>query len=528
MGNVIESKQVKAQRIKQKLLARQLPHLNSHKFYPWMRRYWESKNKIDIVVCPNQVGKSSSQIRRLIHRCTEDSLWPELWPNLFKKNSPIRYPSTHWYLYPTLEMATREFEEKWKLYLPKKEQRNSQKFGWQPIFEKNLISQIRFNSGPKIYFLSYAMGRTKLQSASVHSLNLDEEPPQKLFDELVKRISATEGYLSMVFTATEAQQFWIDVVETKKHVIPDSNIIQVSLFDCQVYEDGTVSLWTKEKIEREIALCSTDRQVQRRVYGRIVKDEGLKYESFDRRKNLKPYHPLPSDWIYYFGIDAGGGGTAHPAAIGGLAVSPDYDKARLIRGWRGDGVDTTAEDILNVYRMMIATLPMPPVQTTYDWAAKDLMTIASRMGLALVPAEKSHALGEHTLNTLFKTGALVLFEKPSDSELPFPEEYLQTQKVIWELESLTHDTPKNRAKDDAIDGWLRYIVTKVPWNWEKICGTLSFEDIFIPEKVQIKTREEELRYDIYSKNKETRARAAPRSEIEEEIEEWNSAFNDDF
>lgn len=523
MAEIIESKGRKKERILQKLAQKDLPHLHSHKFYPWMRKFWDSKFKIDIVVCPNQVGKSSTSIRRLIHRCTEPSLWPSLWPSLYEEGSPLDYPSTHFYLYPTMDMATREFNEKWLLYLPRGAKKDDEQYGWRETWDAGQISTIDFHLGPRIYFLSYAMGRAKLQSTSCHSVNMDEEPPQALFDELVKRTSATDGQIAIVFTATDAQEFWVEVVETKKKKLPESQIQQVSLFDCQFYEDGTPSRWTKEKIAREIALCSSERQVQVRVYGRIIKPEGQKYEAFDRGRNLRPYHPLPSNWLYYAGIDYGGGGTSHPAAVGVIAVSPEYDKGRLVRLWRGDGIVTDAKDIIDVYRLMVATLPMPPIQTTYDWAAKDLHTIASRMGLALIPAEKGHAIGEHTLNTLFKNGALVLFTLPEDtSGLNFPPEHLQTDKVVWELESLSHDTPKRRAKDDAIDGGLRYIVTKVPWDFEKICGTVNIEEYF-PQNVVKKTREEELRIDVNSFKKGENG-LCQRDQTIQEIEEWNALY----
>ena len=87
------------------------------------------------------------------------------------------------------------------------------------------------------------------------------------------------------------QEFWRKVIEPKpgeREIFPEAWKKQVSIFDCQYYDDGTPSQWTTERIHRTISMCRSDAEVQRRVYGKFVKDSGLKYQQFDRSRNVVP------------------------------------------------------------------------------------------------------------------------------------------------------------------------------------------------------------------------------------------------
>lgn len=423
-----------------------LPHLHGYKWYPWARTFFESTNKYNFICAANQISKSSTQIRKCIHWATDVRLWQKLWP----KSRPKQF----WYLYPDKNVATAEFNEKWiKEFLPRDEFKDHPAFGWKAEYKSKVIHAVHFNSGVSVYFKSYEQDPQSLQAASIYALFADEEMPLPLYDELNVRTIAVEGYFHMVFTATLGQEFWRETIEErgKFERFPDALKIQVSMYDCLAYEDDSASSWTVEKIDQFKRSCKSEAEVLRRVYGRFVLDEDLKYEGFTKSNNLVADHGLPKDWLIFSGVDVGSGGSSgHPAAICFVAVKPDFTKGRVFKGWRGDGVSTTAGDVLQRYRELKASLR--PVAQYYDWQCKDFFTIASRQGEPFQPADKSHETGESILNTLFKNGMLKIYDTP------------ELRKLVMELENLKRSTAKTKAKDDFTDA-LRYAVTRIPWDY---------------------------------------------------------------
>lgn len=294
--------------------------------------------------------------------------------------------------------------------------------------------------------------------------NCDEELPIHLYDELKQRLSNTLGYFHMVFTATLNQEEWRRAMEeqgTDDELFPDAFKQQISKFDCMYFEDGTPSAWTKERIETEIRECSSETEVQRRIYGKFVSEEGLVYSGYDKKLNRMEARDIPIDWYVFTGLDYGSGGKkGHPSAFIYLAVNPDFTQGEVFRGRRLDGVQTTAGDLLDRYIRDRAEAQLDGrinVQS-YDYHCRDLKTLADRLpDEPLVPANKSRDEGKEILNTLFKFVALRI-HKDADGEL---------DKLDRELCSLREETDKRKAKDDFIDA-LRYTVMAVPWNMHKI------------------------------------------------------------
>jgi len=486
-----------------------LPHLFGYPFYNWSRRVFESKNREVLLTSANQVGKSSVAIRKNINLATNPKLWKEFWPSLM----PGQIPGLFWYMYPSHAVATTEVEEKWvKEFLPRGEFKDHVQFGWELEFHKSEIHAIHFKTGVTIQFKSYSQKARDLQTSSVFHLTCDEELPVELLPELSARLNATNGYFLTVFTATLGQQHWKRAMEpatAEEETHKDALKIQVSLFDSMKYEDGSPSPWTEAKIKRAIANCPTESEVQRRIYGRFVRSEGLMYEGFSLEKNMTEAHPLPKSWQVFTGIDPGSGGkSGHPAAIVFIGVSPTFREARVFRAWRGDGVPTTSEDILMKYRELKGNL-QPTVQV-YDYAAKDFFMIASRAGEAFTPADKGRERGVALLNALFKSGMLKI--QRGDGEL---------DKLVNELSSLSTKTNKTAALDDLIDA-LRYASMAVPWDF-------SFAEMTAEDKKKIGAvkdeeprllTEAERRKEWFLNSKQKPAE----NTVELELDEWNSLF----
>lgn len=429
-----------------------LPHLYGMKFYPWMREYFDSQNKINLICSANQIGKSSINIRKCIDWATNKEKWKILWPHL-------ENPRQFWYLYPSSYVATIEVEKKWiPEFLPRAEFKDDPVYGWRIDYRSKYVQAVHFNSGVSIYLKTYSQDPQDLQSGSVAATFTDEELPQELWSELQARLFATNGHFHAVFTPTLGQEFWREALEVRgyKERFPEALKIQVSMYDCLLYEDGSKSFWSAERIEQIKRGCKSEAEIQRRVYGRFVLDSGLKYPGFTPDKNLVEPVPIPPDWLVYCGVDSGSGGKFnHPASVSFVAVSPDFRKGYVFKGRRFDGITTTAADLVQFVMEMSQDVKNTIVGVYYDFAAADLKEIAMRMGANWIPAEKSHLIGEQVLNVGFKSQMLNIFNIE------------ELAPLAGELKSLKISTNKNNAADDFIDS-MRYACTRIPWDWSAI------------------------------------------------------------
>lgn len=480
-----------------------LPHLHGFKWYKWAREFFESRHKENFLCAANQISKSSTQIRKAIHWATEPKIWHELWPSLKVGNQK---PNQFWYFYPTFDVAQTEFETKWEpLFLPRGDFKQSEQYGWHAHFDKNQIRKIEFNSGVTIYFKAYAQKMKDLQTGTVYALYLDEECPVDLVPELQARLNATDGYMHMVFTATLGQLYWEQTIQPASKIdekYPTAWKRQVSLYDCLTYEDGSPSHWDEDKIKRAIAKCPTQAEVDRRIFGKFVKSEGLRIQTFDYDKNTVDPHPLPRHWLNFSGIDPGSGGASgHPAGIVFVSVSPDYKQGRVWRAWRGDGIVTASPDILRKYRELRANLPM--VAQKYDYASREFFLHGASKGEAFSPADKDRDAGWGLLNTLFKNEMLKI--QRGDPEL---------EKLISEIRSLPIKIDKGKAQDNLCDA-LRYCVQAIPWDYSDIDGTVVEDLSEMPKMKELTSSEQRREWFMGTKNQQNEVT------VDEEIDFWN-------
>ena len=444
---------VKSQKLalleEKKKLINGLPHLHGHKFYPWMRDYWEAKQKTQWICSGNQVGKSFTQIRKAVHWATEPSLWKTLWPHM-------SHPRLFFYFYPSSYLATTEFENKFVPdILPRHEFKNHPQYGWECEYRAKYIQLIRFNSGVTIAFKTYSQDAADLQASSPAAVFIDEEPPVDIMPEIQARLFSTNGFISASMTPTQGAEFFREVFEVKgpKERFPDGFKRQVSMYDCLLYEDGTPSHWTVERIKQIEKQCRSQAEVSLRVHGRFVVGEGLKYESFDPGKNVIDPFPIPKSWLVYVGVDSGSGGVRnHPSAISCIAMKPDYSYGVVFRGRRMDGQVTEASDVVEAAMDLISDVSSQVMGVYYDYSAYDLRTISGSMGHSWLRAEKSHEIGEQALGVAFKNKMLQIFNTD------------ELQPLIQEFRSLKKSTPKTVASDDFVDS-ARYAAAKIPWDW---------------------------------------------------------------
>lgn len=486
----------------QSRLRKGLPFLHGWKWYKWAREFFESTNKVTLLVAGNQLSKSSSQIRKCLDWATNKEKWGILWRT---------QPRTFIYLYPSKDVALTEFEQKWvPEFMPAESYKQHPIYGWS--FDKKRMC-IHFNSGVSVFFKSYEQNALNLQTITAHAIFCDEELPVSLWDEIMFRLAATDGYFSMVFTATIGQDFWrkaMECIGTAEETLPDAHKISASAYDCLFYDDGSRSHWTQERIDRMKSQCKSHNEVLKRIYGRFVVDDALKYPTYDSTKHRVDCISVPSGWIVFGGVDIGSGGdSGHPAAICFVAVSPDFSSGRVIRAWRGDGLVTTASDVLMQYvkmKMELVRQNVNVIRAFYDWASKDFAIIAGRIGEPFEMAEKNHEIGEQVLNSLFKNDAM--FIDRGDIHL---------DKLDVELSSLRQNQDKRKAKDDLADSF-RYAVSKVPWNWPKITST----------EQKVKINDSVGGVDLLLRDGKIRQEDLPWSESQDALDQEFAFWNDQY
>jgi phage terminase large subunit-like protein len=436
-----------------------LPHLYAYGWYRWALTVFHSTNKVTLLTAGNQLSKSSTQIRKMIHWATEKELWPKLWSES---------PTLFWYLYPSQPVINQECASKWEpKFLPRGPMKDDPKYGWKWIKDGQNYRGIAFNSGVIMLFKAYSQKAEVLQTASVYYLACDEELDVDLYDELMFRTAATGGYFSMVFTATKGQDFWRRAMEPREgeeETLPMALKLTVSAYDCLEYVDGRKSPITLDWIAHMRSLCKNETEVQKRIYGRFIKAEGRMYPAFDMLTHVKRYHPIPPDWEVYGGVDIGSGGVeeeegngskkspAHPSAIVFIGVNKKHTEGRIFLGWRGDGVKTIAGDVFDKYQSFVNDEKLNIIQSAYDYAAADFGTIAQRHGVHFTKAIKKREDGIGIVNSLFSKGMLFIYDTP------------ELMKLANELATLDTFTDKRHAKDDFCDA-LRYAAIQIPWDF---------------------------------------------------------------
>lgn len=480
-----------------------LPHLFGFKRYKWQHDFEHSTARDNFLCAANQIGKSTIQICKAIRWATEPELWSKLWETR---------PTQFWYFYPSLKLATAEYKEKWKKQiLPRNGFEKDDRYGWTEDMRQKTIQSITFNTGITIYFCSYAQNEMDLQAATVYAMFCDEELPYFLWPELQARLRDTRGYYHQVFTATIGQEIWRATIEEKGKFekFPNAFKRQVSLYDCKKYMDGTPAKWTDERIQEEIQRCGTQIEIDRRIMGKFVVEGGLMYPTFSREDHIVEGHMLPHDWLVFSAVDVGSGGEkGHPAAIVFIAVNPEFTKGRVFKCWRGDGIQTTAGDILMKYMEMKGELNV--VDQVYDWSSADFKTVSKRLNMIFNPANKTHSVGQGIVNTLFKNNMLKVY----DSE--------EARKLAAEITSLKIETDKKNAADDLCDA-LRYCCTAIPWDFSTIKGVKSKND-----PLNLNVPDDRERFRLKQKHTKLTSDEIEKQEIEEQMQMFFTDEWEDF
>lgn len=500
-----------------------LPHLYMP-MYAWQRKIVDSTNRVNLITASNQSGKSTALIRRAITIATDPKKWKQLWGLEGGK-----VPRQLWYFYPDGQTIEREITTKWiPEWLPRGPMEIDPVYGWKLSRTSQIPNSIKFNSGVSIFFQMYTKKVANVQAGTVYEVLADEEVPMPFYDELMFRLTATNGIFTTGFTPTLNQFFWKQAMETNE-VLPSAFKMTISMYDCLKFDNGAPStLMTIEKIRQAEERCQSEVEKQRRIFGKFVTEAGRSYYAFEYDKHVVKKFDV-SGWPIYAGVDYGsghdheantpGGKKNHPASILFLAVSPDFKKSAVIRSWRGDGVKTTAGDVFQKYQELVTKFNFKVTQACYDASAKDFGTIAQRNGVSFQIADKSRDSGQDLVNTLFRHGMLVIFDDDSDDN--------GNLKLASELMSIMVTAQKSPVKtgDDLADA-LRYDVMQVPWDLSILQEALPKAEKEAPPRPMTEKEFEELQIRL-RRGENVRGIAKEESnwdELEDEFSYWNDQF----
>ena len=502
-----------------------LPHIYMPHF-KWSREFLESVNKVNLMSSANQIGKSVSAIRRAITNATDE----EAWKRVFKGNRP----SQIWYFYPDDATLNREFQTKWERdWLPRGPAKKHPIYGWEEIREKGKLKGILFNTGVPIYFFQYSQKPSAMQASTVDEIYCDEEPPVVFYDELILRLIQNDGTFNAIFTPTLGQDFWQETIETNRR-LPTAWKRQISMYDCLYYEDGSKNpKMSLEKIKKVEEACSSEDEINRRVFGKFPKSKaGKTFYAFNSDKHMIPRHDI-TDWHIFSAVDYGSGGEKnHPSGIIFLAVNKDYTEGRVFLAWRGDGIETTASDLFEKFLWFKQTTKEHVVKV-YDPSQKDFDTIASRAGESFLKATKKREEGEEIVNSLFRYDMLKIFEDELDYSLlknDQEREGNQRSKLRGELNAVTNKLTRQQVSaktgDDLVDP-LRYVCLAVPWNWEAVQakqkeGTKTTK--IAKQKTEAEVIEDQIRLRRGESLDDEPEENEGWGELDDEFDEWNSEY----
>ena len=440
--------------------------------YSWQEDFLFDVNRSKILCGGNQSGKTTIELI-LGEMILADPLFQRY--HFGEKLVDAR----GFYLYPNTETVLESFEDKWLPLLPQgkyKDPKVNPLTGWELEKEKRVPKRLYFANGSRMSFKTYTQKPEHLQSGTLYFVGCDEELPPVIFDELSRRRSATEGFMTMAFTATIGYEEYYRAMERigkKDEYLPEFWKRCVSLYECVEHTDGTPGKWNLAKIEETKKKCSNEREIEKRVYGRCIKEDGLLINGFEKRMINKIVESVPNDWVYQVGIDYGRGGDGRSkSAIVIVARNKECTKARVVRSWIGDYKETVPTDVVEEYISMIKKLKIDESRVAgvfYDAANPEIEIAARRkFGLTFYPAVKKRNEGWSTISDLFFNDVLTIDESDDDAEGADNANRKLIYQIITTSDKVEQSLAiKRKFPTDLIDA-LRYCLYPYPsWNYKK-------------------------------------------------------------
>ena len=365
---------------------------------------------------------------------------------------------------PDLNTLKEEFREKWLPLMPRIPEDHPlySVYGWEVQMDKGAPSKIFFNTGVTLSFRTYEQRTQNIQASTVDMITIDEEGPEEKYGELQARLTATDGIFNQVFTATRGQQYLYRAMEKigqPDEVFKGAFKRSISLFQCLEYVDGDKNTpWNEAAIKKAIEKYGgNELEIKKRIYGRFITTAGRAFYAYSPQRTDIPSFSIHRGLEIICAVDPGTGGALnHPAAI--VTVAADYERntATLLNCWRGDGVETTSNDILRKYQDMTEGLRVSAI--VYDSAARDFFLTARGEvdDTQLIPADKRREDGIERVNSYLEAEAFrIPLAKPFGVKWYSEENIGRLRDEFRTVVKLEGTGKKNLMIDDLTD-CLRY------------------------------------------------------------------------
>ena len=160
-------------------------------------------------------------------------------------------------------------------------------------------------------FKSYEQGRTKFQGETLDWVWDDEECPIDIYSEQLARITATKGIIYTTFTSMLGETALTD--RFHRDVSNDRGMVQMGLVDAKHIPEAEHATIIAGYLPHERVA---------RVYGGIMRGEGLVFTTPEESLKEEPITSIPPFWVKLWGIRFGIG---HPFAAALILWDRDED-----------------------------------------------------------------------------------------------------------------------------------------------------------------------------------------------------------
>lgn len=264
---------------------------------PKIEAFHQRPEKIRLVIGGNQSGKTCST--------TYDAIcFARTHPNSVLWMCSESYALIGEVLWPTYQQFLHPDETEWK---------------YDKIARSSYI-EFKQN-GSKLYPKSYEQGRRKFQSAHVHYIQFDEEPPKDIVMECIARTSATGGLLVFGMTPLMGHTYVYKELFKKADVKDYIWTTTISYLENKFIPDEQ---------KRIIVDAYGSSEARRRVYGEWTLPEGVIFNEFQEDVNVIEPFDIPWNWPCIRALDFGHA-EGHEFVCLWMAQDPETDIVYIYR-----------------------------------------------------------------------------------------------------------------------------------------------------------------------------------------------------
>jgi phage terminase large subunit-like protein len=258
-----------------------------------------SEEPFTLLIAANRFGKTFCMVR--------EALWRATGTHPYK---PIRRHRTIWLGFPDYPFYMRVTKPMFDTLVPRDK--------LLEFHETDKRATIRHADGGTctIYFLSYDMGRSKWQGASVDFLAFDEEMPEDVFKEGMARVIDANGDVMAGLTPVSGlgwifDRLYLPLKEGRMRgkLVEGALALRDPSAPCGIGRPLVPHL-TREQIVRFAEAIPDEDERAIRIFGQFKARSGGVFKQFRPEIHVVPAFTVPDWWESWGGIDAGYHGFA--------------------------------------------------------------------------------------------------------------------------------------------------------------------------------------------------------------------------